>query len=190
MTRLESRLVTYNNSTCSCATSRQCSSPAALFYSNSIILHIIDGLRFGCTILESLLLSSLECFYSSTCLQGLLDAMPLGGPWYDWQYDVPSDYFLPINHSTSNFAINDTIETIVNRMFIDSWNINISYELFFESCASRQCSLTYNYRFDPLYVLTTFLSIFVSLSLALHFLVPWLVTFMNKILNRCRVAPH
>ncbi|CAF1290173.1 unnamed protein product [Rotaria sordida] len=32
MTRLESRPVTYNNSICSCATSRQYSSPAALFH--------------------------------------------------------------------------------------------------------------------------------------------------------------
>ncbi|CAF4688190.1 unnamed protein product [Rotaria sp. Silwood2] len=56
---------------------------------NLTILHVIDGLQFGCTILESLLLSSLECFYSSACIQALLDAMPLGNGWHSWQYDTP-----------------------------------------------------------------------------------------------------
>ncbi|CAF3324431.1 unnamed protein product [Rotaria sp. Silwood2] len=187
---LTTQPVSYNNSSCSCAISSKCSSSAALFNNNLTLLHTIDGLRFGCSILESLLQSSLECFYSFTCIEQLLIAMPMGGPMYNQFYRVPIDCFVPINISGSNFVVNDTIETIVNRMLIESWSADVSYELFYSACAPQQCSFKLTYRFDPLDVMTTFLSIFAGLSLSLRFFVPRLVMLIYKIRNRSRTVPY
>ena len=187
---LDTRPVNYGNSTCSCATSPLCSSPALLFYQNASILFIIEGIRFGCTILESLLQSSLKCFYSSECLSMLLNNMPEGGSSSEWEYIVPNGYFSPLRMNRSRFLENDSIEMITNRLFIDSWAYNFSYELFFQSCAAQQCSFVYSYRFDPVVVLTAFLSVFSGLTLGLHFVVPWITKLIRKLILRFPVAPQ
>ena len=180
--------VNYNNGTCSCALSYRCSTEARLFDVGGTAFHSVDGLRFGCTVLESLLQSSLECFYSADCLEQLLSAMPRGGSVLLSGYQASIDTFPPMDSSQSTFSTNDTLETIINRMFINGWESNISYSSFFESCAPRQCSFTRYYRFDVLNVITTFLSVFGGLSISFRFLVPRLVTIIETIRHRHRVV--
>lgn len=67
--------VVYENGTCSCALSPQCSMPATAFTNNGTVYHMLNGLRFGCTILELFLQSSLEYFYTESCLDPMLDGM-------------------------------------------------------------------------------------------------------------------
>ena len=151
---------------------------------------MIDGVVYDCTILESLLQSSLKCFCSSLCSQKLIAAMAVNDYIRYSSSGRSAHYFEPLDMSSSSFSINDTVETIVNRMFIESWTSNVSYELFFEVCAPEQCSYTYTFRFDWIDVSTTFLSVFGGLSLGLYFLVPKLMTLTSKIRNRCRIAPR
>ena len=180
--------VTYNNDTCSCAISYRCSTQARLFDVEGTAFHSIAGLRFGCTVLESLLQSSLKCFYSTDCLEQLLNAIPRGESELNWAYQASIDTYLPMNDSQSTFSTDDTFEIIINRMFINRWESNISYSSFFDSCAPRQCSFTRHYRFDVLNVITTFLSVFGGLSISLRFLVPRLVTTIEAIQHRRRVG--
>ena len=170
---------TEQNKSCSCGTSRTCTIPLKIV--GDYYTAIVDGMVFGCYLLETVLLSSLACFYSETCITDIrqaLDALPL----------TPED-FIKLNNSATRFSINDTIEKIAYELFIESWTSNVSYERFFNSCSPKYCIYTYHYRFDALELLTTFLSVFAGLSLGVRFVVPHLIRLFKDIQRRFRITP-
>ena len=178
--------VTYQNGTCSCALSQRCSMPATIFTFDGRVYHTFSGLRLGCTIFESLLQSSLECFYSASCVDSAVDVLKALRYSPDSPYWNTSGLFNPLDNSLSTFADDDTIETIVSRMFINRWQHEISYKAFFHGCAARECTYTHHYRFDALDVITTILSVFSGLAVGLRFVVPHLFAIMDKICRRNR----
>lgn len=76
------------------------------------------------------------------------------------------------------------METLINRMFINRWHQELSYEAFLQGCAARECTYTLLYRFDALDVITTCVSVFSGLSVALRFLVPHLIAIFTQIRQR------
>lgn len=96
---------------------------------------------------------------------------------------------MTLNSIERRFSINDTIEILANEMFTESWTTNVSYERFFNSCASAFCTDKEYYRFDAIELLTTFLSVYVGLSLGIRIFVPFLVQTIKKIRHRFRVVP-
>lgn len=186
MASLSIEPVTYGNSTCSCATSHRCSITATLYDIDRTPLFPIDGLRFGCTTLETLLQSSLECFHLPVCFDGMLNAMLIS----NFDTDTPYDYPLPfsvIDSNMSTLSIYDTMETMITRMMIDAWQWNASYPLFYNSCAPRECTFTRQYRFAVRNMITTFLSVFSGLSSILRYAVPRCIVLFKRIWNRNRV---
>lgn len=181
---LSSEPVTYENGTCSCALSQRCSKPASLLGFSGNVYYTLDGFILGCTVLDSLLQSSLKCFYSLLCVDSLANALARRRYNFHPSYWNASGLFHPINHTLSIFDDDDTLETITNRMFINRWQYELSYEAFFQGCAVRECTYTRHYRFDALDVITTFLSVFGGLSVVLKFLVPHLLSVMNQIFRR------
>ncbi len=168
------------NTTCSCATSRTCTMPAQIFYSNGTPFYTSESLVLGCNSLETVLHSSLSCFYSLSCINDLrVQGLRLH----------PFSNFIPFNASLTRFNLNDTIEKLANEMFIESWINNKSYERFFNSCSPSSCTYKYYYRFDKMEVFTTFLSVYAGLSLGIHFITPYLVRIIKKFRNRFRIVP-
>jgi hypothetical protein len=109
--------------------------------------------------------------------------MPRGIPGNYWnrsKYNISSLPTLPLN---SSFNVDDTIETIVNQLFIDTWSNETSYERYYNTCAPSHCDYSYRRRLDILYILTTFLSVYDGLSIGFHFAVPYLVKLAYKIRN-------
>jgi hypothetical protein len=94
-----------------------------------------------------------------------------------------------LRYLIERFAVNDTVETLANELFTESWIRNVSYEQFCNSCAPNYCIYTYHYRFDALELLTTFMSVFAGLLLDLRFLVPRLVDTITKVRHRFRIGP-
>ena len=176
------------NSTCSCATSRSCTMPAQLFDSEGTSYHTFEGLVFGCYSLETVLRSTLACFYSMKCIN---DTIRILGVDYNGllAYNNRTGNPMQLNASLTRFKVDDTIETTANEMFIESWTSNISYERFFNSCAPSYCTYKYDDGFDALDLLTTFLSVYAGLSLAIRFMVPYAIKLIKKIRNRNRVIP-
>ena len=97
--------------------------------------------------------------------------------------------FVTLNASSTRFNVNETIETLAYEMFIESWKTNVSYEKFFNSCAPAYCTYNVYYRFDALILLTTFLSVYVGLSLVIHAMVPYAVEMIKTIRHRFRIVP-
>ncbi|CAF1297605.1 unnamed protein product [Adineta steineri] len=170
---------TQENTSCSCVTLRTCRIPRLKQYEDG--LFPFDGLVIGCHQLETLLFSSLACFYSLECTNYLRAVIPVGS--------LLTESFHVLNTLTTRFSVNDTVEMIAYEMFIESWsNHSISYERYFNSCSPTYCTYTYYQKSDPLEILTTFLSVYGSLSIVVYFIVPYLVKIIKKILICFRIT--
>lgn len=176
------------NTTCSCSTERSCSVPAQIF-SDSSPSYTFDGLVFSCVLLESILRSSLSCFYNTTCIDGFRKAMDLNR--YDTMQSWASKCGSPVmfDAESTRYAIDETIETMAYNMFIETWMSNVSYEMFFNACAPAQCTYTHRYRFDAAELFTSFLSIFSGLCATLYFSVPYFARVTTYIRRRFRIIP-
>ena len=176
------------NTTCSCATLQSCTMPAQFFNNTYTLGHTIEGLRLGCYSLETVLQSSLWCFYSAACILKFRRFLRINQqePMF---YQNLTNGMLELNSTITRFNITDTVEVLANEMFIESWTSNASYERFFNSCAPSSCTIREYYRFDALELLTTFLTVYVGLSLGIRFIVPYLIRMIKKIRNRFRVVP-
>jgi hypothetical protein len=172
---------TKHNTSCSCATSHTCTMPAQLLIS-TITPSLVEGLVIGCNLLETVLLSSLSCFYSLECINNIRRMLRLS-------ISSPEYSDLQLNALLTRFNLNDTIEILASEMFIESWTSNVSYERFFNRCNPSICTYKYYYRFDILELLTTFLSVYGGLSLGIRFIVPYLVRMIKKIRNCIRIVP-
>lgn len=168
---------TEDNSTCFCATSANCTMPAEFFNKNGSLRYTVKGFVLGCNVLETVLRSSVSCFYSRSCLYEL------------WMMSYGITNIVSANKTLSNitfdstitrFNIDDSIETLSSQMFIESWISDISYERYFNSCAPSHCTRTYYYRFSASALVTKFLSVFSGLAIVLRFLVPHLVRILLK----------
>ncbi|CAF1460917.1 unnamed protein product [Adineta ricciae] len=103
-----------NYNGCSCALSSKCVSPSR-------------GMLAGCYPLESILQSTMACFYNKTCISQL-------------------SYVGRLNVSTlvsSHFPLNTTVESIINELMIEELISNISYDSYFNGCAPLSCTYTY-----------------------------------------------
>lgn len=150
---------------CNCATSSACTAPS--------IPHV-PGFVVACLPIESLLRSTFECLYNQTCV------------------DIISSYvnasIIPtaLNEGQSGFSPYISTNDIVQKMFIESWFINISYENFYQQCQPKFCSHTLIERNNILYVVTTIVGLYGGLTVLLKLIVPFAVRRMHALIRRRR----
>ena len=158
------RPMTYNgeNGTCSCGTSGFCSQPAAVYIARESIL--IAGIRVGCYPLNGVLQSTLDCLYDQECVDLLNTIFNM------------STQFTALNGTLpSNFYLNETVYSLVEQLLVEKWQTVISYEKFFQACASSVCSFSYSQRVNSIYILTTLLGLYGGMNVSLRLLSPLLV---------------
>ncbi|CAF1395695.1 unnamed protein product, partial [Adineta steineri] len=86
-----------------------------------------QGMMTGCYPLESLLQTTLRCFYNQSCIDS-------------------TQKFTQLNISSlkiSQYRMSTTIQSILNNLMVAEYIINKSYENYFNQCALSSCS--YNY---------------------------------------------
>ena len=99
---------------CDCGLSRKCTQPS-------------EGKMVGCYPIEALLQSTLGCFYDQQCID-------------------PDGNFSTLNISSSEitrFNMNSTIEMMLNQLMIEQYSTNISYQNYFDQCATSSCTYSY-----------------------------------------------
>lgn len=183
---------TNNNQTCNCLISNQCVRPQGFYCQNAACRQslafpnrTVPGLMVSCFPINSLLLSTFECFYNQSCIQIL----------YDWRLFEINDQFYPLAlnvtpldpHLPSRFFPTTKIETILSSLLIEDWTSKTDVAAHYEQCNPKVCTYTYTERFETIYVITTIIGLFGGLFLVLQLSVP----FFIRILLRCtrRVDP-
>jgi len=164
-----------NYSNCSCARSSTCRTNMGIFSYNWSTLNQIELFRIpnfftGCLPVESLLESTLECFYDRQCMDTI-------------------EYYM--NTTTPNFSSldatrdspNETVQSILNRLMIDSWTSNVSFSNYYQICAPLSCTYEYTRQHDIFYLISSILGIFAGLSLGIKILIFIPLRFIEKIVD-------
>ena len=162
--------VRYSN--CSCAATYICAAEASVSDDTSNEkLYMIPGMYAGCYIIEALRKSTLECFYSPTCLNDLKSqlsmTLDLNGTLLDASL-------------LTKFAANTSIGTILDELMVENWKWSSIYSDYYDSCQPLECTYTYKTRNDAIYIITSLISLLGGLIVALKFIVPRSVAIFRK----------
>ncbi|CAF0734638.1 unnamed protein product [Adineta steineri] len=155
----------YGSDMCNCATLSTCTQSSTPY---------IKGYLVGCTPLESLLQSTLECLYEQSCIDLLTTYLNMSLP----------NHLVPLNKSETRFSLNDTVDSIVEKMFVETCLSNVSYNQFFEECKPDYCSVTLVEPGSFIIVITTILGLYGGLTTFLKLVVPFLVFSIYKLVRK------
>ncbi|CAF0764694.1 unnamed protein product [Adineta steineri] len=155
----------YGGDMCNCATSPTCTQSSTPY---------IKGYLVGCTPLESLLQSTLECLYEQSCIDLLTTYLNMS----------LSNHLVPLNKSETRFSSNGTVNSIVQEMFVEMCSSNVSYNQFFEECKPDYCSVTILEPGSFIIVITTILGLYGGLTTFLKLVVPFLVFSTYKLIRK------
>jgi hypothetical protein len=163
---------------CTCLLSISCRSLVGIYafedglwWNNLTLLFTIPGFFTGCSKVEALLASTLECFYSEDCIKSMNSAIEV-------RYEITMNFTL-LNASRNQ--ANETIDCLVNRLFVDEWSSNISFSAFYQTCFPRICTFTKRFRRSFFSILTTIISVLGGLTTGLDILFFILLRILAKI---------
>ncbi|CAF3580789.1 unnamed protein product [Adineta steineri] len=167
-----------NYSDCDCSVSPTCVEQISIFHDRSeTILLNISGLYTGCYMVEALLQSTLEFFYSQTCISQL-------GQHFR---PFPTMNIRPLNASSkTKYSVHSTVQHLLNQLMIEEWNANDKYENYYNKCQPIECSYSYETRNGIVYIITALLGLVGGLITVLKIVVPRMVKFIAWIIEKRR----
>jgi hypothetical protein len=173
------------NSTCNCVVSNSCNQSMQIGPAEVVL----PGLIVGCWPIHGLRMSTLECFFSSSCINTIINYLGYftqidGSPPVNFTLsNVTSLVINPLNSSIpSRFAPNTLIGTLIDNFFIDQW-INASiYENYYTVCSPSECSYEYVRQNGAVYIVTSIISIYGGLTIGLKFLV-WNAMLLYQVIK-------
>lgn len=177
-----------NSVKCICATNKHCHTRFALYdvrhtpsgKVNYTVAYAIPGQIRGCFVTDSLMLSTLECFYfNSTCfpvvmkhIRNAYEQNALNPSWTDV-------HPLVYDETSSRFPPNTSVSSILEALLIERWETSFWYEHYYETCAPKYCTYSITIRAKSVAeVLRTFVCMISGVTLALRLLTPQLVKFV------------
>ncbi|CAF3747101.1 unnamed protein product [Rotaria sp. Silwood1] len=173
----------YTNS-CSCIESNQCTRPAGFYFQTDNVRNkpniTIPGLVLACYAIDTLLLSTLECFYQKKCIKLLIDNYDFDIVGLVRPLDKRAIQIEPLRYENSRFYPNTTINEFFLQLFVEDWINSSNYTSYYTRCAPSQCVYTIEKRFDIAYMLTTMLGFYGGLSVILEIILPPFVKIIIK----------
>ena len=176
----------FENGACNCVVSSTCQEPLRIGPPNLFL----PGLVVSCTPLDGLRLSTLECFFSSSCINIILNHLYYYGQLNGSEalnftgVDVTPLIITPLNSSKiGRFSANTAIGSIMDEAFVQQLIQTISYENYFSACVPSMCRYEYVRNNDALYIITSLLGLYGGLTVSLRFIV-WNLARMFRATRR------
>ncbi len=139
--------------------------------------YIVPGLFIGCSILDSLFYSTLECFYSNNECFSIVTNYTYSqkDAWKSYTKISPLVY----DSASSRFPPNTLLSKIIKEIMIDQWNSFFSFNQYYNACAPIQCTYPEKIRTKTFgQVMITLLSSITGLIAAVRLIVPLLIEFI------------
>ena len=180
---------TYDNN-CSCGTNSSCTRPQGFYCRSTGCFknlakpnYTIPGLLLSCLPVDSLIVSSLECFYNLSCIQTMIQLFAFDTPNITISPTIAN--ITPLNSLIdSRFSMDTTLVQIISHLFIEYWIDSISFTNYYNQCAPIECTYTYEERFNFAYIFSTILGIVGGLSVMLKIMCPLIVKTFRRIYHR------
>lgn len=132
----------------------------------------LQGQYVGCLVMDAVLISSLECWYSRSCVNKVVR-------WLNEDGLLQPYTVIPLNNQlTSHFTPNTSIDSIMRELFIEQWIQNVSYSNFFDKCAPRACQYSIEDSYEIFYIILALVGIYGGLNKALKLIVPLFVNII------------
>ena len=168
----------YTNS-CSCALSNECTRPVGFYWQNdnsrSKPNQTVPGLVLGCFVIDSVLLSTLECLYEKQCIQMLVDNYDFDVQGLVYPLNDHAKNIKSLSNENSRFLPNTTINEIFSQLFLEEWVNASNYSSYYHRCQPSQCTYSIGKRFSFSFMTTKMLAFCGGLSALLSVLVPPIV---------------
>jgi len=161
---------------CSCANDIICGLDATIYPNITLAnSYTIPNFKIRCFPIESLIQSTLECFYNNhSCLDIIANK-------------INQNLFINITRlnasQSSRFLINTQVGDLIEQLFIESWSSNPSYPAYFAKCQPVLCSYTVTKRRSLLEIVTTIAGLIGGLSTIFKLLSPYIVSacvYLNR----------
>ncbi|CAF3223056.1 unnamed protein product [Rotaria sp. Silwood2] len=176
----------FTNTTCNCMISGACKEPLRIGPPDLFL----PGLVVGCLPFDGLRMSTLECFFSSSCISTILTYLE----YYTQMDGLPLiDFVLPTvlpltisplsNSIPSRFSNNMSIGMLLDEFFIEEWTNSSSYENYFAACSPTHCNYKYVTHNNLLYVATSVAGLYGGLTIGLRFII-WNITRVYRLMKR------
>ena len=172
---------------CICTTNKHCESEYAIYevdeygfdYINPRIAYILPGIVSSCYLIDSLLHSTLQCFYSnSNCTSILINYIQQNNYRYNDYPKWIDIHPLQFNSTNTRFYPNTKIESIVKQVMIEQWNPSIRYDHYYEACAPTHCTYEDKTRTkSEIALIISLMSFIGGLCSSLNIISPYLVQF-------------
>ncbi len=172
----------YND--CNCGISSTCIDQSSIYkYPNKTRLFDVKHFYTGCYVIESLLQSTLECFYNQSCINQTLFHLS----------SSPSMIVIPLEPSLlKEYSENSTIQDVLNKLMIEEWNSSKLYDVYYNKCSPKQCSYILETRNDLIYIFTILFGVAGGLATILKIVVPRLIKLILSCIRKLkrRIVPN
>ena len=140
----------------------------------------LNSLVIKCFPVESVLSSTLECWYNPDCMALLRES-------YSW-IGIRNLTEISSLDSTiqSRFPIDTTVEVMMQGLFLENWTVSFSYDRYYNTCAPISCTYTIKQQFDLFLIVVKVVAIYGGLNNGLCLLIPPLVTVLLLLLRSFR----
>ena len=158
---------------CSCLETNGCPQHILLFANQSTTNGtIVPGMMFNCQPFDGALASSLECFYQSSCLSLIQQALciPMTPP--------------TMTSAGSRFPPTTRVQALVDKLMIEQLIDETLFSQYYSHCDPAYCIYSYSRRFDVLFIVTLVISAFGGLSIILKLIASLLVETLSIIRSR------
>ncbi|CAF3903531.1 unnamed protein product, partial [Adineta steineri] len=164
---------TYGPNACSCGVNLTCTAPNTFSVQNNsqTFKFTFPGLLTGCYLDEATLQSTLQCYYSQTCLDTV-------------------HYFIQSSLSFNATALNRTLNSqynesslishIVDNMMLENWTAVAFHQSFYETCQPSLCTYSYQTQNSISSVITIVIQLVGGLTILLRILVPKIVKLFRS----------
>jgi hypothetical protein len=131
-----------------------------------------------CFPIESLLPSTLQCFYDNNPCFDIINNI--------FDKTIYMNFTRLNSSEPSRFSINVTISDLLKQLFIESWSTTIDYSSYFNKCQPLSCSYTLIQRRNFLQILTTITALIGGLAKIFRFLSPLIISVFLYSIHRYR----
>ncbi|CAF1670280.1 unnamed protein product [Adineta ricciae] len=161
---------------CSCKNNGSCPLPGNLYLYNISekfgiydmnkieINESVSGIIIDCLPVQMTLSSTLECFYNELCLNILL-----------LSYSTKINISILNQSLITRFNPQTKIEYLINELFIENIFNQTNYTQYYSECLPNSCHYTYLNRFNWIYILTIFISLFGGITAILRIISPLII---------------
>lgn len=134
---------------------------------------VIPGMHVGCIAFVALTKSTLECFFSSSCVNDMTSLIS--------NLNVSSRPPPLELEKLSRFTVKDTIESMADVYFVQALKTTTNFSGYYSSCNPIECTYTYLDYDSIINIIKQIIGYYGGLSIFLQKVALILITVINKI---------